>query len=66
LEHWQSLFKVKTNKLLGYSGVVLEGRYEIIRKEETNLGNFLADLMRLEYKNVDCSILNTGAIRVNR
>ena len=22
--------------------------------------------MRLEYKNVDCAILNTGAIRVNR
>jgi len=50
--------------LVGYSEVVLEGRFSKLRSEETNLGNFVADLIRLD-TGAEAAIINTGTLRTN-
>lgn len=40
----------KTNKPIGYTTVPLDGRSMSVRTEETNLGNFTADLMLMYYQ----------------
>ena len=51
--------------VLGYTDVPLETRFSKIRSEETNYGNFIADLVRLYY-NSDVCLLNSGAVRNDR
>ena len=46
------------------TGVELEARKEVIRSKETNLANFIADLMRTEYDS-DFSFVSCGSIRSN-
>ncbi len=48
--------------LLGHISVDLEGRFGYVRKQETNLGNFVCDIM-LSAINADCAILNSGSFR---
>ncbi|PHH65674.1 hypothetical protein CDD81_1760 [Ophiocordyceps australis] len=45
-----------------YTNVPLEGRTRIIRRQETNLGNMLADALRAFYA-TDIALVNSGAIR---
>lgn len=45
--------------------VDLEGRTEIIRVKETNLGNFFCDII-LSATGGDCSLLNAGFFRSDR
>jgi 2',3'-cyclic-nucleotide 2'-phosphodiesterase (5'-nucleotidase family) len=40
----------------------LEARFKIIRTQESNYGNFFADLFRLYY-DTDIAVLNSGTIR---
>ena len=47
---------------LGQISVDLEGRFSYIRRQETNLGNFVCDIM-LSAINADCVILNSGSFR---
>ena len=58
----------KLNKQLDkpcfYSEVDLEGRFSRVRTEETNLGNFTADLMRTEL-GTDFALSNGGCLRSN-
>lgn len=49
---------------VGYLGIDLESQDSIIRREETNFGNFIADLMRTEYA-TDFAIVNSGSFRKN-
>ena len=49
-------------KKLGRVNVELEGRFAKVRTEETNLGNFVCDIM-LAAVNVDCAFLNSGTLR---
>ena len=42
--------------------VPLDGRGTVVRRRESNLGNFVADLMRRAVK-ADCALLNSGSIR---
>ena len=49
---------------IGYVGDDLESRDSVIRKEETNFGNFIADLMRTEYL-TDFALVNSGSFRKN-
>lgn len=42
----------------------MEGRFNHLRSEETNLGNFFADLIRTEF-DTDFSIINSGTLRTN-
>lgn len=46
------------------SDVDIEARFSRIRTEETNIGNWTADLIRTEM-NTEIAIINTGTIRAN-
>jgi hypothetical protein len=48
--------------VIGYTDMPLETRFTHIRTEESNLGNFFADLERLYYDTDICTI-NAGMIR---
>lgn len=48
--------------MLGFTEVDLDTRFYKIRSQETPLGNFFADLMRIRY-DADVSILNMGFLR---
>ena len=48
--------------MLGEMGVELEGRFSKVRSEETNLGNFVCDII-LQNVDADCCILNSGSFR---
>ncbi|KAF9077388.1 Metallo-dependent phosphatase-like protein [Rhodocollybia butyracea] len=54
-----------SSKPLFYTAVSLDGRGTIIRTTETNLGNFLADVVRAYY-NTDIAFVNSGFIRCDR
>ncbi len=51
-------------KRVGSTNVPLEGRFQKIRTEETNLGNFIADVMR-RGTDADVAILNSGTLRAD-
>lgn len=54
------------NKVVGKTGVFLNGEREDIRQEETNLGNLIADAILMkanEYVKTQIALLNTGDIR---
>ena len=42
--------------------VELDGRFSAVRTRETNLGNFICDIM-LASVSADCAILNSGSLR---
>ena len=54
----------KFKEVIGQSTVFLEAEREKIRYEETNLGNFLTDIMR-EYSAAQIALLNSGSIRAS-
>lgn len=47
---------------LGEINIDLDGRFIKLRTEETNLGNFMCDIV-LEAVNADCVIINSGTFR---
>ena len=49
---------------IGYTGVELEARKQVIRTQETNFPNYMADLIRTEYL-TDFGFVNTGGIRLD-
>lgn len=50
----------------GYTNIDLEGRFELVRAQETNLGNWLADVWLTEFTtHTDFVILNSGCLRNN-
>ncbi|HSO76751.1 MAG TPA: metallophosphoesterase, partial [Blastocatellia bacterium] len=50
------------SEVIGKTSVVLEARASVIRRGETNLGNFLADAYR-QAMGADCALVNSGGIR---
>ena len=48
----------------GFSCVDWEARFSRVRTEETNLGNFVADIMRTEFS-TDFALANGGCLRAN-
>lgn len=57
-----SSLKAKLEKPVGYTVSPLDGRFSTVRQRESNLGNFVCDLMRL-YHAADCAIMAGGTIR---
>jgi 2',3'-cyclic-nucleotide 2'-phosphodiesterase (5'-nucleotidase family) len=51
--------------VIGSSTVALDARSQLLRTQETNLGDFVADLLR-ERLETDVALVNGGAIRTNR
>ena len=50
--------------MIGYCSVPLDCRFSRVRTEETAIGNFFADLIRIEAE-ADFSIYNGGSLRAN-
>jgi len=57
-----SSLKSKLEKPIGYTAVPLDGRFTTVRTKESNLGNFVCDLMRYFY-DADCALMASGTIR---
>ena len=57
--------KKRMDKDVGCTGVELEARKQVIRTQETNFPNLLADLFRTE-SNTDFGFINMGGIRLNK
>ncbi len=67
LDGYRRQITIKSNQKIGETLVKLEGRREVIRKVETNLGNLVADAylnaaQKLGY-DVDAALINSGGIR---
>ncbi|KAI9808053.1 MAG: hypothetical protein M1827_007538 [Pycnora praestabilis] len=54
--------KSKLEKPIGYTAAPLDGRFTTVRTRESNLGNWVCDLMR-HYYDADCTIMAGGTIR---
>jgi len=54
----------KLQKVIGYTAVPLDARFATVRASESNMGNFVSDLMRFYY-NTDCAMLVGGTIRAD-
>lgn len=57
-----STLNAKLEKPVGYTASPLDGRFTTVRTRESNLGNFVCDLMRFYY-DADCAIMAGGTIR---
>ncbi|XKL59322.1 hypothetical protein PGB90_000338 [Kerria lacca] len=62
LEKYESTITGKMNEVLGTFSVPLEGRFSQIRTEETNLGNWICDVL-LAATGADLVIINSGTFR---
>ncbi|KAG5980279.1 hypothetical protein E4U55_004185, partial [Claviceps digitariae] len=47
---------------IGWTAMPLDARFSTVRTRESNLGNFVCDVMR-RYHNADCTIMAAGTIR---
>ena len=56
--------KKEMDVIVGYFGVEMEARKQMIRTQETNFPSFLADMFRTEH-NSDFGFINMGGIRLN-
>ncbi|KAK3117242.1 hypothetical protein LTR53_001577 [Teratosphaeriaceae sp. CCFEE 6253] len=54
--------KPKLEKPIGYTAAPLDARFTTVRTRESNLGNFVCDLMRVHYA-ADCCIVAAGTVR---
>lgn len=57
-----SSLRAKLEKPIGYTTRPLDSRFSTVRCRESNLGNFVCDLMRFYYA-ADCAIMAGGTIR---
>lgn len=54
--------KAKLDKPIGHTLAPLDARFVVVRRQESNIGNFVCDLMRTHY-DADCCIMAAGTIR---
>ncbi len=59
---FKGLEKADSNEILGEILIDLDGRFTTVRLMESNMGNFICDLVLAEF-NADCVIINSGTIR---
>lgn len=62
VEKISSGLRSRLEKVVGYTSVALDARFTTVRLRESNMGNFVCDLMRLYYQ-ADCAIMASGTIR---
>jgi hypothetical protein len=55
----------RLKNVCGYSEVELDGRFEFLRSQETNISNFFADILYTEYPETDIALINNGTLRSN-
>lgn len=61
-EKLSSTLAAKLDKPLGYTAAPLDARFTTVRLKESNIGNFVCDLMRFHYQG-DCALMASGTIR---
>ena len=54
--------KAKLDKAIGYIAAPLDARFTTVRLKESNMGNFVCDLMRYHY-HAECALVASGTIR---
>jgi 5'-nucleotidase len=64
VSHYSDRLDKAFNEVIGRSATFLDGERERIRYEETTLGNFVADIMRLNTR-ADIALLNSGSLRAS-
>ncbi|KAF2198448.1 5'-nucleotidase-like protein [Delitschia confertaspora ATCC 74209] len=62
VEKLTSSLRKKLDKPIGYTAAPLDARFTTVRIKESNIGNFVCDLMRYYYQ-ADCCIMAAGTIR---
>jgi 5'-nucleotidase len=65
VDDYHRILGSKLDSVLGQIDVDLDGRFESIRRSETNLGNFVTNIM-LEATDADLVLLNSGSFRSDR
>ncbi|KAG9508535.1 yfkN, partial [Fragariocoptes setiger] len=65
LEKYHTTINERMNVVLGQFNCDLDGTFSSIRTSETNLGNFVCDIM-LASNSADVAILNSGTLRSDR
>lgn len=50
------------SKPIGWSAMPLDARFSTVRMKESNIGNFVCDIMRIHH-HADCAIMAAGTIR---
>lgn len=65
LDSYIGVVESRIDTVLGQFGCDLDGRFSHIRTEETNLGNFVTDIM-LAATHSDLALLNSGTLRSDR
>ncbi|KAM0247411.1 hypothetical protein ACHAP5_004050 [Fusarium lateritium] len=50
---------------IGYTATPLDARFSTVRLKESNMGNFVCDVMRQHHK-ADCTIMASGTIRADQ
>ncbi|RWS24370.1 trifunctional nucleotide phosphoesterase protein YfkN-like protein [Leptotrombidium deliense] len=65
MQKYSTNIEQKMDIVLGHFNCDLDGRFSSIRTQETNLGNFIADIM-LSSTHSDLAILNSGTLRSDR
>ena len=63
--YYTAVVSEKMDEILGSFSVELDGRFSSIRTQETNLGNFVCDIL-LAACNADVAVLNSGTLRSDR
>ncbi|PSR82391.1 flagellar associated protein [Coniella lustricola] len=61
-EKLTSKLKQSLEKPVGFTAAPLDARFTTVRLRESNLGNFVCDIMRYHY-NADCALMAAGTIR---
>ncbi|KAF5400840.1 Trifunctional nucleotide phosphoesterase protein YfkN [Paragonimus heterotremus] len=64
VERFSGMFNEHLQRGIGMTEIPLDGQFVKIRKRETNLGNFFADIA-LTSVNADCAILNSGLFQMD-
>ena len=61
-EKLTSKLKHSLGKPIGWTATPLDARFRTVRLQESNVGNFVCDIMR-HFHNADCTIMASGTIR---
>ncbi|KLU82216.1 flagellar associated protein [Magnaporthiopsis poae ATCC 64411] len=62
IEDLTSKLKQSLEKPVGYTAAPLDARFTTVRLRESNLGNFICDIMRHHHQ-ADCALMAAGTIR---
>ncbi|KAL1465097.1 hypothetical protein WDU94_004691 [Cyamophila willieti] len=65
LRPYDSIMEGKLDEELGHFAVELDARFGVIRTQETNMGNWICDVL-LAATGTDCVLLNSGTFRSDK